>query len=199
MKTIRIAIIALLVVGAAVGVTLLWWNRSPEVSRERLHEARVAQIRSMVELCALEFHDEVPVKGDIGTRHLVARQVLEGSVSFDLESLDLSYRGDTLVVLLPPEKVTVMESTLPDSYVVIDAWNDDIFGSSNFTVAEENSIKERAARAVVARVYTRGYVRRARAEAVASLSSMLMALSGCPVEVIDPSPEGYALENASRH
>lgn len=189
MKLIRNLVILL----AAIGAVLVWmqWHRSADVSRVELSDAFVRDIRPMVQLCSVEIYEEVPVKATIGTRHMVARETLTGSVSFDLEKLESHMSGDTLVVTLPPEIVVVRESTAPDSYRVIDTWNDRLFSSGNFTTAEENAIKRRVEASAVRLVYSKGYVGRARREAVANLASMLASVTGSPVKVVDPRPSGY--------
>ena len=73
---------------------------------------------------------------------------------------------------------------------MIDTWNDSFMGSSKFTTAEENAIKSKARLQFIRRIYAKGYVRRARAEAVANLRTLLSAATGRPVEVIDPTPDG---------
>lgn len=188
MKTIRIIII-FLIVAAAVGLAV-WWKMSPEPDRVRLDAAKIADIRSMVELCSMEIYEDYPVKASIGPRHFFARETLRSSISFDLERLGVEERGDTLVVTLPPEIIEIRESTEPDSYRVIDTWSDRFLGSSTFTVREENEIKRKALAGYRRRIYARGYVARARAEAASSLRSMLSAATRRPVTVVDPTPRG---------
>ncbi|MBD5163229.1 MAG: hypothetical protein HDT09_00825, partial [Bacteroidales bacterium] len=70
-------------------------------------------------------------------------------------------------------------------------WCDSFFGSSNFTTDEENSIKAKVRDNYRRGIYQKGYVARARKEAVANLTSLLGGLTGKTVIVTDPSPEGY--------
>ncbi len=65
------------------------------------------------------------------------------------------------------------------------------------TSREENALRRRQARRYEAMVYSRGYVRRARVSAVATLTGLL-SLMPFPVEVTDPWPEGARLLNPPR-
>ena len=189
MKKLYGIIILLVLVGA--GAVACWWYMSPEASRVTLHEAKIKDVTPMLRLCTVEIYDDVPVKGTIGKRHIFARESLNGSISFDLENIEMVENGDTLNVTLPREIVEIYESTAPGAYQVIDTWTDELFGSSNFTVAEENSIKAKTRDDYRKEIYRKGYVERARKEAVANLTAMLGGVTGKTVIVTDPSPAGY--------
>lgn len=189
MKTLW-KLIAIIVVLAAVGFGI-WWYKSPKVEKDTMSDSKIENVKSMVRLSNLELYEEVPVKGTIGKRHLVARLALEGSVDFDLEKLKYEEKGDTVIVVLPPETVTLRESTRRDAYTVLDTWNDNFFGSDNITAAEENKMKAKAIANARNLVYSKGYVKQARADAVNSVKSLLSAiLPGKTVIVTDPTPEG---------
>ena len=189
MKRLRIVLItAMLLLAAAAALHIFMTGRREAPSRVTLSEALIASVKSMLRLCSLEFYDEVPVRGSVGSRHIFARTTLTGSVGFDLDSLECRMEGDTLVVVLPPEVVEIREAAEPDAYRVFDTWNDHLLGSSVFTTAEENAIKAKVIEGYRRRVYARGYVDRARREAAESLSGMLTALTGGPVRVSDPGP-----------
>ena len=57
--------------------------------------------------------DEVALKDSINGKWLFARCRLNGRVGFDLEKLEFREKGDTLVVVLPPETVEIRESVSP--------------------------------------------------------------------------------------
>lgn len=179
-----------LAVLALVGWFAWQWHNAPEASNVTMQNAKIADISPMLRLCSVEIYDEVPVKGDIGDRHMFARMALNGSISFDLDSVKITESGDTLQVVLPKEIVEVYESTDKDSYQVIDIWSDEFFGSDNFTTAEENQIKARVRDNYRADIYKKGYVERARKEAAENLTSLLKGLTGKTVIVNDPTPKG---------
>ena len=179
-----------LVVLAVAGIAVWKWQTSPEVDNVKMTSAKISDIKELAELCTTEIYEDVPVKGYVGTRHLVARATLRGTISFELDSMDVDKTGDTVRVTLPAEKEDVKESTEPNSYVVIDSWNDRIFSKQGFTTAEENKLKAMVRDNFVKQIYAKGYVKRARAEAVSNLESTLGAMTGRPVEVTDPTPNG---------
>lgn len=189
MKTIyKIIIVAVMLAATAFG---LWILVSPGASRISMTPAKIENVKQMLLLSSVRLYEEVPVKGTVGKRHLVARLVLEGSIDFDLENLSFEESGDTVEVTLPSETVTLRESTRPRSYTVIDTWNDNFFGSKNITTKEENRMKKLAIENARRQVYARGYVGQARADAVNSLKSLLSAaLPGKVIIVMDPSPNG---------
>lgn len=171
----------------AVGAVVWYGNRSG--STTSVKETRMKEIREMVNLCTLEIMDEVALKDSINGKWLFARCRLNGRVGFDLEKLEFREKGDTLVVVLPPETVEIRESVSPGSYEVIDTWDDSLLGLGKLTAAEENALRRRQAARYRRMVYSRGYVSRARANAVATLTD-LFSLFDTPVVISDPSPEG---------
>ena len=186
--TLRLLVIIAVVI--LVGAAAIWWVRSPKASRVTAHDSAITDISPMVRLCALDIYEDVPIKASIGTRHMFARATLNGSITFDLENIGLSEQGDTILVTLPREIVEIYESTDPGSYLVIDTWNDRFYGSEHFTTPEENAIKAKVRDNFRRKIYRKGYVRRARAEAADNLTSMLSGLTGKTVIVTDPTPEG---------
>ncbi|MDE7413230.1 MAG: DUF4230 domain-containing protein [Muribaculaceae bacterium] len=190
-KTIKWTVLLLVVVG--IGAAAIWFTRpAEETPVATMEEAKIIDVRPMVKLCSVEVYEDVPVKGSIGSRHIFARASLRGSITFDLEKIRQQWSGDTLVVVLPPEIIDIYESTEPGSYKVIDTWNDKFLRSSNFTTDEENRIKRLAVDQWRKSIYKRGYVRRARKEAISNLGNMLAPFAaGKEVRIVDPSPEGY--------
>lgn len=186
--TLRLSVIIAIIILA--GAAAIWWAHSPKASHVTAHDSTITDISPMVRLCALDIYEDVPVKASIGTRHMFARTTLNSSITFDLENIDLREQGDTIFVTLPREIVEIHESTDPGSYLVIDTWNDRLFGSEHFTTSEENAIKSKVRDNFRRKIYRKGYVRRARAEAVDNLTSMLSGLTGKTVIVTDPTPEG---------
>ena len=185
-----ITTIVLLAVVAAVGFFGYKWYTAQEVSNVTMQDARITDVAPMLRLCSVEIYDDVPVKGDIGDRHIFARMALNGSISFDLDSISMTENSDTLKLILPKEIVTVYESTDKNSYQVIDVWCDSFFGSANLTTTEENKIKARVRDNYRSDIYRKGYVERARKEAAENITSLLKGLTGKTVIVDDPTPKG---------
>ena len=187
---IRLATVALILIAAVCGWFIYSLRTSPEASRTAIHKSRIADVKAVAQLCTVDFYEDYPIRGSVGNKHIFARMTLTGSISFDIDSLDIGLRGDTLIVTLPPETVTVRESTDSDAYEIIDTWNDSFLGSSTLSTAEENEIKTKAIDRFKRHIYAKGHVRRARAEAVGKLSAMLSTVYGKPVIVSDPTPDG---------
>lgn len=173
-----------------LGFVAYKWYTAEDASHITMQEAKITDVSPMLRLCAVEIYDDVPVKGSIGDRHLFARMALKGSITFDLDSVKMTESGDTISLTLPREIVDIYESTDANSYQVIDTWSDSFFGTSNFTTSEENSIKSKIRENYRKEIYRKGYVERARKEAVSNLTSLLTGLTGKTVIVNDPTPKG---------
>ena len=179
-----LSILRLLVVLAVVGVIayVAWlWHSSEEAERLHSFDATIRQVEAMARISAIELYDDIPIKANIGTRHLFARQTLTGSISFDLEKMRIEEQGDTIVVTLPPEIIEVYESTEPGSYQVVDTWNTKFLGSTQFSTAEENAIKRRVIENYRQSLYQRGIVSKARTQAAANIHALLTATTSRPV------------------
>lgn len=173
-------ILTAVIIAAAVWLLL---PGGAKTDTAKVEPARITDIRPILALCSTEIYEEMPFHGRYGTKHIVARSTLTGSITFDLEKLRTDTLADTLVIYLPPEKLELHEATAPDSYSVIDTWNDRLFGKP-LTTAEENAIKARAMEYARRRIYARGHVARARTDAANTLARMAAATTGRPVRVI---------------
>jgi len=187
------AILAAVILGYVI-----WYFTREEAPRDySTREATIKQIESMVDLCTLDIHEEMAVKDSINGKWIVARQTIKGRVRFDLDSLHIEYRGDTTFVYLPPERVEELEDASPQAYEVFDSWDGSrtVFART-LTAAEENALKRRWQKRTVDRIYSRGYVRRARENAMASLRPLFSAMRGPSgaaghVMIVDPAPGCY--------
>lgn len=191
MKWIRVLIVVAALI--AVGYIVWWCTRTPENLTYKTRPAKVKAISNMVELCTADIHEEIPIKDSINGKWLVARQVVEGRVRFDIENLKTEERGDTLLVYLPRERVDILENAGPEAYQVLDTWDGkSMLFPRTLTAAEENAVKKRWQNRIRKKIYARGYVARARREALATLTPLLQAISdpGQVIIVIDPTPSG---------
>lgn len=194
MKWIRILVV--LAALAAISVVVWKLDFGNEQRDYKTEPARIKSIREMIDLCAVDINEEIPIKDSINGKWIVARQKVAGRIRFDLDSLRIEERGDTTFVYLPPERVEVLENASPGAYEILDSWDGrrPIFGRV-LTTAEENALKRRWQRRIVRRIYDRGYVRQARSNAVGTLTPLFRALKGPfgkqgPVVVVDPTPSG---------
>lgn len=184
-----IILLVCLAVVAVAGVLVYYhFNSEPEYIVEK---GKIADIRQMARLCSVDIYREVVVVDTVGTKVMCAIQKQQGSVTFDLDSLASDLSADTVRVVLPRETVEINESTEPNSWQVIDTRNMSLIGSGTFTAAEDNAVKSKLKARAIRSVYKDGIVKRARAEARENLRNLLAQLTGKPVIVSDPAPEGY--------
>ncbi len=178
---------------AIVGYLLWWCMQPPEKISYKTQSAKVKAISSMVELCTADIHEELPIKDSINGKWIVARQVVDGRIRFNIEQLKIEEKGDTMLVYLPRERVDILENAGPDAYQVLDTWDGrSMLFPRTLTASEENAVKKRWQNRIRKKIYSRGYVARARREAVATLAPLLQAMSepGSTVIIIDPTPNG---------
>ncbi len=191
-KKIRIAVaivILILFVGAAA-IIYINWKKSPEPDRTEIRKAKVESLKAAVDLCTIEFYEDLPVAGHKGPNHIFAKMAVQGSISFDLDSIRRYFSGDTLIVELPREIIDIKESTEPNAYRVIDEWNERLFGSNSMPVDAENKLKIITKENFRKKLYKDGVIRQARSEAIETLTELLSSMTTSPYKVIDPTPEG---------
>lgn len=193
MRVIKNFLVTLVVICALAGGGYYVYNsyfNAPEATNVVMEEAKITDVAPMLRLCSVEIYEDIPVKGKVGDKHLFGKMTVNGSISFDLDSLQITETADTLSMTLPREIVEVYESTAPGSYKVIDEWSDGMFSSSEFTNAEENKIKTQVRNNFRKTIYAKGYVERARLEASENLKGLLESVTGKTVIVTDPTPKG---------
>lgn len=155
--------------------------------------SRPGDVKEMTRLCSMEIYNEVPVLDTVNFKVIFAVQKQSGSISFDVEHLEINDSGDTVRIQLPREIVEVNESTEKDSWNVIDTKAIGpmaILRSNKFTLEEENRVKAKLKANSIKRLYDNGTVRQARKDAVENLTRMMQAAYRKTVIVYDPTPEG---------
>ncbi len=173
-----------------VGAGMLIWRSGEGSTNMTVSETKLSEIKEMVKLCSLEVRDDVAIKDSINGKWIFAKNTINGYIRFDLEKLDYQLRNDSVFIFLPPEEIEVYESSSPNSYEVIDTWDNTLFGLRKMTSEEETAIKKRMADSYKASFYEKGYVRRARESAVNTLNRMLGMMDG-NITVVDLKPDGY--------
>lgn len=154
---------------------------------------KINTLKSMAQLCSVEIYNEASVLDTVNNKVMFAIQRQRGSISFDLEKLRADTVGDTVRLTLPPEIISIYESTEPNSWEVIDTkavGPMSILRNGKFTVEEENAVKARFKKKSMKMLYTNGTVRRARAEAAKTLQGLMESVYRQPVVVDDPTPGG---------
>lgn len=157
--------------------------------------SRPGDVKEMVRLCSMEIYNEVPVLDTVNFKVMFAVQKQSGSISFDVEHLEVDATADTIRIQLPREIVDVYESSEKNSWQVIDTKAIGpmaILRSDKFTLEEENRVKAKLKAKATARLYANGTVRKARKDAVENLTRLMQAFYRKPVVVTDPTPDGTA-------
>ncbi len=178
-----LAVIA--IIGASVYFFFLYPENSVTVSKGKINK-----VKTMVELCTIDFYNEVPVKDTIANWVLFGKQKQRGSISFDLENLQINTDGDTVKIVLPPELIEIMEATDDNSWESIDSKDLRKFRTAEAPIELWNMAKRNALENSTKMLYKNGTVERARAEGAESLQMLMEKVYRKPVNVTDPTPKG---------
>ncbi|MDE6265116.1 MAG: hypothetical protein K2M11_08225 [Paramuribaculum sp.] len=187
---IKIAIVAIIVVTGFLIYTFAFSSKgSISVSKGNINK-----IETMVELCAIDFYNEVAVVDTVDNWVCFGKQKQRGSISFDIENIETDITGDTVKIILPTEIIEVMESTDKESWVSVDSKDLDCIAErlSPSRAPKEvwSKVKQNAFKNSKKKLYQNGVVERARIEASQSLQDLMEKVYRKPVKVIDPTPKG---------
>lgn len=186
----------LIILGAivVVAIVLFFWLGAPKKSIE-IGKGQISDITTMAQLCTIDLYNEVPVLDTINDKVLFAIQKQRGSVSFDIENMQVNTDGDTVKIVLSPEIVEINEATEDNSWQVIDSKSLSLNGynplaSDKLTDEEENQLKAKIKANSKKILYHNGTIERARAEGVKNLQTLMTKIYRKPVVVSDPTPKG---------
>lgn len=183
-----IVILLLIVIGTSV------YKRMNTTSISTL-SAKVEEIRQAVKLSALDITTEEIFRDTINNKGVVSRVKVEVHISFDIEDIPMTEQGDTLFVQLPREIIEVYESS-DNGYQVLDVWSvwfPENFADVTLTSDEENRVKRRLRQKIEREMYTKGYVKRARENAVNSLAALFSRFRD-HIVIVDYYPDGWENE-----
>lgn len=186
LKTAKYIIAILAAAGIAIAACI--WLGKPGKDDITVDRGRIADVTTMVQLCAMEIYNEVPILDTINNKVIIAVQKQTGSISFDVENLQVDDEGDTVRLTLPREILDIREATEDNSWQVIDTKNIGFLGqlkNGRLTLREENAVKAKAKRKAIRELYDNGTVRRTRTEAAVTLKSMMEKIYRKPVVVTD--------------
>lgn len=184
-------IIAVVCCVVALGVCIVNRAKSADPGKTyEVAEGKVVDMKQLAELCTVEIYSEVPVLDTINHKVLFGVQKQRGSVSFDLEKLQVDAQGDTVFVTLSPEIIRLEEATDSNSWEVIDTKSLKLMRSGRLTAEEDNMVKSHIKSKSVRELYKNGTVKRARKEACANLRALYSRIYKKPVVVTDPTPNG---------
>lgn len=187
----------ILIAVAVIAAIALYFSFSSPKKTIDVSKGHISKIETMAQLCAIDLYSEVPILDTINDKVIFAIQKQKGSVSFDLENLQLDADGDTVKITLSPEIVDLYESTEDNSWEVIDTkaiGAMSMLRSDRFSDEEENLIKAKIKENSKKLLYHNGTIERARAEGAKNLQALMEKVYRKPVKVIDPTPKGAHYE-----
>lgn len=153
-------------------------------------KGQINKVRTMVELCTIDFYNEVVVKDTIQNWELFGKQKQRGSISFDLENLKIDTEGDTVRFSLPPEIIEIMEATDDNSWESVDSKDFRTMRWEKAPIELWDLAKKNAIKNSKKLLYDNGTVERARIEGAQSLQMLMEKVYRKPVVVTDPTPKG---------
>lgn len=180
----------------AIAMAFLGWQIYRYLQRPEEIEvlpSKPGDIKEMARLCSMEIYNEVSILDTVNSKVMFAVQKQSGSITFDMENMQIDDSGDTIKIILPREIVEVYESNEKGAWEVIDtkAIGPMAFMRSNkFTTAEENRVKSKIKAKAIRRLYSNGTVRQARKDAAENLTRLMEGVYRKPIIVIDPTPNG---------
>ena len=113
--------IILLILAAAIaffGWQLYRYLQHPE--EIEVLPSKPGDVKEMARLCSMEIYNEVSVLDTVNSKVIFAVQKQSGSISFDMENLQVDDSGDTIKIVLPREIVDIYESNEKTGWEVID-------------------------------------------------------------------------------
>ena len=167
------------------------YNRTNQANTNTL-SAKIETIRQVVKLSTLDITTEEIFKDTIHIKGVVSRVKARIYIHFDLENIPMVEQGDTLFVQLPPEIIDIYESTA-DASQILDVWNltfPDEPVDTPLSTDEENNIKRRYKQRLEEQMYEKGYVKKARENALHSLA-VLFSKFRDKVVIVDHYPDGW--------
>lgn len=190
MKYVKKILLALVV--CAVGVWVWKMTFTTNVSYDNL--TRITRIKEMIRLNTFEMVNEFVYKDtldDIGVVYNIKSRI---TIGFDLDSLSYREVDGVLEVELPPANVIDIHSLdcrLLDCYNT--GFTGDLFGAPDVSPQQWSRIRRDMEKYIKQEIVRKGYVERARKNAIENLAQLFHALKG-DVRIIDGQPQKTDIE-----
>ncbi|MDR2918501.1 MAG: DUF4230 domain-containing protein [Tannerella sp.] len=194
MRKLKWWIIACIIIVLLIITGYLVYNRFNQPAIKTL-PAKIEEIKQAVKLSTLDITMEDIYKDTVNIKGVVSRIKAQIYIRFDIENIPMVEHGDTLIVQLPPECIEIYEST-SNSSEILDVWNlqfPEEPVETPLSTAEENYIKQRYKQRIENQMYEKGYVKRARENALQSLA-ILFSKFRDHVIIVDNYPDGWRNE-----
>ena len=188
MKTIIKIILGIVcAIGIIWGVYGIFFSSKDNVI---VGKGKINKVDTMVELCSIDFYNEVPIIDTVQNWECFAKQKQRGSISFDIENLEIDSKGDTIYIILPPEIIEIMESTDDKAWETVDSKDLRWLRTSKAPIEVWDTVKKNALDKSKKNLFQAGIVERARAEGAENLQTLMEKVYQKPVKVSDPTPKG---------
>lgn len=184
-------IVALIIVIIAIViiVTDIRQSRRQKTTNKVLYSA-ITDVRSIVRVTSLEGIRSVPVSYKEDGIGAFGIGTYRFRISYNAEEMDTYIQGDTLLVRLPHEKVTILEDETA-GFKVIDVWGTNIFSrfaGAQLTLRQENKMRSKAMAQVNSDIKTQGLKLQARTHAMTMISNMLSLVPGTVIVLSPDDP-----------
>ena len=189
----RISKIAIALVGMCALAWVVYVLAFASNDKVIVGKGKINKVDTMVELCSIDFYNEVPIIDTVQNWVCFAKQKQRGSISFDIENLDIDANGDSVLIILPPEIIEIMEATDDKAWETVDSkdltWLQRL-STSRAPVEVWSIVKKNALIKSKKNLYQAGIVERARVEGAENLQILMEKVYNKPVKVTDPTPKG---------
>lgn len=185
-----VIIVTLLVLGF-VFIRHLHRKKADETTHRVLYSA-ITDVQSVVRVTSIEGIRSVPVKYEKDGIGAFAVGTYRYRISYDVEQMDAFVSGDSIIVRLPKEKVTILEDE-QKGFKVLDVWGTNIFSrfaGPKLTIQNENVMRSKAQAQVRSDLNSEGIITQARSHAMTLISDMLSLVPGTVIVLgpDDPLP-----------
>ena len=163
----------------------------------------IREIREVIRLNTLEVVKTIPIHAKWEDQEAFGLCRYRAYITFDLDQLKTYMKGDTVVAVLPPEKIEIYEDEAFGTKI-IDVWGTTFRSrlsgtGSGLSVERENEMRKMGVVSVRGALYAEGYVDRAREEALHRCSQLLSMVPGTVIVVDAKSRLDYERPKLSPH
>lgn len=186
-KIYKIIISFIVISAIVVGIVFLCLPSNKKVT---FSPGKIEKVDTMVELCAIDMFNEMAIVDTVSNWELFAIQKQRGSISFDMENIEIKNNSDTVFITLPKEIIEIQEATDENSWREIDSKNITGKGSDEAPKLVWDRFKKNIIEKSKKDLYINGVVERARKEGAENLQQFMEMVYRKPVIIIDPTPKG---------
>lgn len=186
-RNIIIATTAIFLIVAGLLISAHLRGRRASETTHRILHSTIADVQSIVRITSLEGVRSVPVKYEKNGVGAFGIGSYRFHISYDVERLESYIQGDTIVVRLPHETVTILEDE-GQGFKVLDVWGTNVLSrmaGPRLSIEQENQMRSQAMAQVRSDLKHEGVISQARSHALTLISDMLSLVPGTVI-VLSP-------------